>query len=60
QALAMAGGLNQFAASNKIKVLRRGADGRQRSIDFRYSDVEDGRNLQTNIVLQSGDVVVVP
>ena len=60
QALAMAGGLNQFAAANKIKVLRRGADGRQRSISFRYADVEDGRNLQTNIILQSGDVVVVP
>lgn len=60
QALAMAGGLNQFAAGNKIKVLRRGTDGRQRSIGFRYSDVEDGRNLQTNIILQSGDVVVVP
>jgi polysaccharide export outer membrane protein len=60
QALAMAGGLNQFAAGNKIKVLRRSVDGRQRSISFRYSDVEEGRNLQTNIILQSGDVVVVP
>ncbi len=60
QALAMAGGLNQFAAPNKIKVLRRDASGRQRAINFRYADVEDGRNLQTNIVLQSGDVVIVP
>lgn len=60
QALAMAGGLNQFAAGNKIKVLRRDADGRQRAIAFRYSDVEDGRNLQNNIILKSGDVVIVP
>ncbi|MBT8135414.1 MAG: polysaccharide biosynthesis/export family protein [Gammaproteobacteria bacterium] len=60
QALAMAGGLNQFAAGNKIKVLRRDADGRQRAINFRYSDVEDGRNLQNNIILKSGDVVIVP
>lgn len=60
QALAMAGGLNQFAAANKIKVLRRASDGRQRSIDFRYSDVEDGRSLESNIMLESGDVVVVP
>ncbi|MDH3589707.1 MAG: polysaccharide biosynthesis/export family protein [Gammaproteobacteria bacterium] len=60
QALAMAGGLNQFAASNKIKILRRDNDGRQRAIEFRYSDVEDGRNLQNNIILQSGDVVIVP
>lgn len=60
QALAMAGGLNQFAAGNKIKVLRRGADGRQRAIGFRYADVEDGDNLSSNIMLESGDVVVVP
>lgn len=60
QALAMAGGLNQFAAANKIKVLRRSDDGRQRAIGFRYSDVEDGSNLTSNIMLESGDVVVVP
>lgn len=60
QALAMAGGLNQFAAANKIKVLRRGNDGRQRAIGFRYADVEDGDNLTSNIMLESGDVVVVP
>ena len=60
QALAMAGGLNQFAAANKIKVLRRDQNGHQRSIDFRYADVEDGRNLTSNIMLESGDVVVVP
>lgn len=60
QALAMAGGLNQFAAGNRIRVLRRGPDGRQRAIPFRYSDVEDGDNLSSNIMLESGDVVVVP
>lgn len=60
QALAMAGGLNQFAAANKIKVLRRDVNNRQRAIEFRYADVEDGRSLDSNIMLQSGDVVVVP
>ena len=59
QALGMAGGANAFAALNEIKVLRR-ENGRLRSILFRYSDIEKGRNLEQAIVLQSGDTVVVP
>ena len=59
QALSMAGGTTPFAALNSIKILRRsGKD--QRAISFRYSDVVKGNDLQQNIVLQSGDVVVVP
>ena len=59
QALALAGGLNQFAAENKIVVLRRDATGVQRAIDFEYGEVKGGDDLETNILLQSGDVVVV-
>lgn len=59
QALGMAGGANAFAALNEIKVLRR-ESGKLRSISFRYSDIEKGRNLDQNIVLQSGDTVIVP
>lgn len=60
QALAMAGGLNAFAAENSVNVLRRDKDGLQKSIPFRYSDVKGGAQLQSNILLQSGDIVVVP
>lgn len=60
QALALAGGLNSFAAENKIKVLRRDAEGRQHSIKFKYGQVSDGDNLESNILLQSGDLVLVP
>lgn len=60
QALAMAGGLNAFAAENGIHILRRDKDGSQKAIPFRYSDVKSGDELQTNIQLQSGDIVVVP
>lgn len=60
QALAMAAGLNPYAAENSINVLRRDKDGTQKAIPFRYSDVKGGQQLQTNIILQSGDVVVVP
>lgn len=59
QALALGGGLNQFAAENKIVVLRRDANGVQRAIDFEYGEVKAGDDLETNILLQSGDVVVV-
>jgi polysaccharide export outer membrane protein len=59
QALALAGGLNQFAAENKIVVLRRDSNGVQKAIPFEYGEVKGGDELQTNILLQSGDVVVV-
>ena len=60
QALSLAGGLTIFAAKNDIHVVRRAADGRSTSIPFRYDDVEDGDNLDANILLQSGDTVIVP
>jgi len=59
QALALAGGLTPFAAANNINILRR-SDGEQQSFGFKYGEVEDGEALQQNIILKSGDVVVVP
>jgi len=59
QALSVAGGMTPYAAANKIKVLRR-EDGKLKSIPFRYGDIEKGENLEQNIVLKSGDVVLVP
>jgi len=60
QALSMAGGMTPFSAVNDIIVLRRDKTGKQRAIEFRYGDIEDGDDLEQNIMLQSGDVVVVP
>jgi polysaccharide biosynthesis/export protein len=59
QALSMAGGTTPFAALGDITILRR-EGGVQRSLPFRYNDVIRGRNLDQNITLQAGDVVVVP
>lgn len=59
QALSIAGGTNSFAAVNDILILRR-ENGRQLSIPFRYADVERGRALEQNVLLRSGDTVVVP
>jgi polysaccharide biosynthesis/export protein len=59
QALSLAGGTAKFAEIDKIRILRR-VEGQQQAFKFRYSDVERGRDLEQNIVLKSGDVVVVP
>jgi polysaccharide export outer membrane protein len=59
QALSMAGGATPFADTNAIRILRRSGE-RETSIRFRYNDVQHGHNLEQNILLQSGDTVVVP
>jgi len=59
QALSLAGGMTVFADANSIRVLHRD-HGRLTSIRFRYGDIEKGKNLEQNVLLQSGDTVVVP
>ena len=59
QALSLAGGLTPFAAENDIKVIRR-VKGQQQVFPFRYGDLRKGRDLEQNILLQRGDVVMVP
>ncbi|HTV50500.1 MAG TPA: polysaccharide biosynthesis/export family protein [Steroidobacteraceae bacterium] len=60
QALSLAGGATPYAALNSITILHRERDGEQRAIRFRYSEVARGHDLTQNILLQSGDTVVVP
>lgn len=60
QAISMAGGLTAFAKRNDIVILHREADGHSSSLPFEYDEVEDGRELAMNILLHSGDTVVVP
>ena len=59
QALSMAGGTTPFASLANIMILRR-SGGTQTALPFHYTDVAKGRDLQQNIELQSGDIVVVP
>lgn len=59
QALSMAGGTTPFASLKNIRILRR-EDGVQTALDFDYTEVADGRSLEQNVLLRSGDVVVVP
>jgi len=59
QALSMAGGATPFASLSGIRILRR-ENGKQVAIKFNYNKVEDGKALDSNITLRSGDTVVVP
>lgn len=59
QALSMAGGTAPFADLNSITILRRQGE-EQQATEFKYDQVSRGKHLEQNIVLQSGDVVVVP
>ncbi|HTP40130.1 MAG TPA: polysaccharide biosynthesis/export family protein [Steroidobacteraceae bacterium] len=59
QALAVAGGATPFADVNDIRILRRDGE-HQLALRFRYSDAQSGKELDRNILLQSGDTVVVP
>ena len=61
QALSMAGGVTAFANRSKIKILRRDKKTQEQTvIPFNYKKVLKGRGLKQNILLQSGDTIVVP
>ena len=63
QGIAIAGGLDPFAKRNDIKIIRQGGGKggeKTQSFLFRYDDVADGKNLEQNIWLQRGDVILVP
>lgn len=60
QALSLSGGLTPFAREGSIKVLRRNHQGDQTTFPFDYGEVLKGKSLEQNIVLQRGDVVMVP
>ena len=59
QILAKAGGLTPFASDGNIKILRK-KNNKVTNIPFDYGEVEKGKNLEQNIVLKAGDVVLVP
>lgn len=59
QILAKAGGLTPFASGGNINILRQ-QENKIVKIPFDYGDVEKGKNLEQNIILLPGDVVVVP
>lgn len=59
QAISSCGGFTQFARIKNIYILRV-EDGKQVQHPFNYRDVVKGKKPEDNIVLQPGDVIVVP
>jgi polysaccharide export outer membrane protein len=59
QALAMAGGLTDFAKKDKV-ILLRDVDGEQQRTTLSIKDVQAGKSLADNILLRPGDTIIVP
>jgi polysaccharide biosynthesis/export protein len=61
QAVALAGGLDRFAATRRIQLRRTDpATGQERLFIFNYNAVERGNPIQSMIALREGDVIIVP
>ncbi|WOH53736.1 polysaccharide biosynthesis/export family protein [Bradyrhizobium sp. sBnM-33] len=60
QAIALAGGVGPFAAKNRIQVRRRAPGGDETIFMFNYRAYEAGSDLEGNITLRAGDVIMVP
>lgn len=58
-AIMAVGGLTEFAAGNRSRILRKANSGEDQSIKVRCKDLLKG-NLKDNVKLQPGDVLVVP
>lgn len=59
QALSQAGGLTPYASEGSIRVIRH-EGGEEQAIEIPYSDIIKGDDLDKDIALRPGDVVVVP
>lgn len=59
QAIALSGGLTEYADARNITILRT-ENGQSKTLKFNYKDVSKGRGLEQNILLQPGDTIVVP
>lgn len=64
QAISMGGGFTEYAKKNKLQIVRNKLNGdnkfRETRIPVRYDDLLAGRGEPGNIILLSGDTVVVP
>lgn len=59
QAIAMAGGFGPFAAKRRIQI-RRKVNGNEVIYGFNYRDFYYGMDLDNNLRMRPGDVVIVP
>jgi len=60
EAIAIAGGLLDFAKPGKVKIIRHRDGGQSETLYFDYNKVIKGKNTEQNVELQNGDTIVVP
>jgi polysaccharide export outer membrane protein len=58
-AIIAVGGLTEFAAGNRSRILRKNGEGQEQSLKVGLADIVKGK-LKKNIALSPGDVIVVP
>ena len=58
-AVLSAGGLTQFAAGNRAKIVRQRA-GKTEEVKVKLKNLLESGDLRQNILLQPGDVLVIP
>jgi polysaccharide biosynthesis/export protein len=54
------GGLSQFAAGNRAKIIRPGKQGAAKEIKVRLGDLLNKGKVSENITLEPGDILVIP
>lgn len=59
-AIAMAGGLREFARTTRIYVLRVNADGSRVRLPVNYKQMIKGKDISADVELQPRDTIVVP
>jgi polysaccharide export outer membrane protein len=59
QLIPMVGGFTDWANQKKILVIRK-EGGKEKRITINYKRIVDGKDLNSNIVLKSGDTIIVP
>ena len=60
QALSLAGGGTPYAKMDSIIVIRGSQAAQQKVLPFRFGQVSAGKDLEQNVTLEAGDVVLVP
>ena len=61
QAITLAGGFTQWAKRDKIVIIRKSPSSPAvEKITVKYSDIASGKDMKSNILLKSGDTVIVP
>ena len=59
QAISMVGGFTDWANQSKIIIIRR-EDGKETRFTVNYKKIISGKDLKSNIILKSGDTIIVP